>query len=133
VFLLIASYWLENCANFTPTDGGKRPIQRQPLLVQYKQQASPRLSMHNYTLLVISGNAKKHLTLLCQRKLALTASNSLFALCNYGGAPKKFKKWPCPLVRPKTNHTCHQKPHPSRETVPLKHSQISRLSEIICK
>jgi hypothetical protein len=35
------------------------------------------------------------------------------------GAPKKFKKWPCPLFRPKTNHTCHQKQNPSRKTVPL--------------
>ena len=32
----------------------KRPIQRQPLLLQYKQQANPLLSVHNYTQLVIS-------------------------------------------------------------------------------
>ncbi len=38
--------------------GGKWQIQRQPLLVQYKQQANPPLSMHNYTPLVISGNDK---------------------------------------------------------------------------
>jgi hypothetical protein len=24
----------------------------------------------------------------------------------------------CPLFRPRTNHTYHQKPNPSRETVP---------------
>jgi hypothetical protein len=24
-----------------------------------------------------------------------------------------------PLIRPKPNNTCHQKPNPSRETVPL--------------
>jgi hypothetical protein len=30
-----------------------------------------------------------------------------------------FKNWSRPLFRPKTNHTCHQKPNPSRETVPL--------------
>jgi hypothetical protein len=36
------------------------------------------------------------------------------------GAHKKFKKWPHSLFRPKTNHTCHQKPDPSRETAPLK-------------
>jgi hypothetical protein len=36
------------------------------------------------------------------------------------GAPKNFKKCPHPLFRPKTNLTCHQKPNPSRETVPLK-------------
>ncbi len=37
-----ASHWLEDCANFTP-------IQRQPLLVQYKHQANPLLSMNNST------------------------------------------------------------------------------------
>jgi hypothetical protein len=26
---------------------------------------------------------------------------------------KKLKKWPSPLFRPKTNHTCHQNPNPS--------------------
>ncbi len=42
----------------------KRQIQRQPLLVQYKEQASPLLSIYNYTPLVISGNYKnKQLTL----------------------------------------------------------------------
>jgi hypothetical protein len=31
---------------------------------------------------------------------------------------KQFKKWPRhrPLFRPRTNHTCHQRPNPSRET-----------------
>ncbi len=33
------------------------------------------------------------------------------------GAPNKFKKWPRPLFRPKTNHTGHKKLNPSRETV----------------
>jgi hypothetical protein len=47
------------------TPEGKGPIQRQPLLVQYKQQANPLLSMHSYTPLVISGNDKNdQLTLL---------------------------------------------------------------------
>ncbi len=36
------------------------------------------------------------------------------------GAPEKFNKWTRPLFRPKTNHTCHQKPNPFRETVPLR-------------
>jgi hypothetical protein len=27
---------------------------------------------------------------------------------------------PRPLFRPKTNHTCHQKPNLSRDTVPLR-------------
>jgi hypothetical protein len=31
-----------------------------------------------------------------------------------------FKKWPCPPVRPRTNHPCHQKPNPSREIIPLR-------------
>jgi hypothetical protein len=35
------------------------------------------------------------------------------------GAPKKFKKWSRPLFKPKTNHSCHQKPNSSRETIPL--------------
>ncbi len=39
-------------------------------------------------------------------------------------APKKFKKCPHPLLRPRTDHdhACPQKPNPSRETVPLKTS-----------
>ncbi len=31
----------------------------------------------------------------------------------------KLKNWLCPLLRPKTNHKCHQKPNPSSETFPL--------------
>jgi len=54
---------------FNTNDGGKRPIQRQPL----KHQADQLLSMHNYTPRVISGNDKnKQPTLLGQHKLALT-------------------------------------------------------------
>jgi hypothetical protein len=49
-------------------------------LSAYKQQANPLLSMNNYTPLVISRNEKnKQLTLLSQRKLALTAINKLLA------------------------------------------------------
>ncbi len=56
----------------------------QSLLVQYKQQANPLLSMHNYTQLVISRNDKnKQIILLSQRKLALTARNTLFVLKNH--------------------------------------------------
>jgi hypothetical protein len=55
--------------------GGKRPLQRQPHLVQYKQQANPCLSMKNYNPLVISWNDKnKQLTLLSQSKLAFLLS-----------------------------------------------------------
>ncbi len=52
-----------------------------------------------------------------QRKLALTARNTLFAK-KIIGAQKKNRP-PCPLFRPKTKHTRHQKPNPSLETVPL--------------
>jgi hypothetical protein len=73
--------------------------------------------MHNYSPPLISENNKKEqLALLSQRKLALTARNTLFAY-KIIGAPNKFQKWP--VLKPKTNHTCHQKPDPSRETVPL--------------
>jgi hypothetical protein len=103
---------------FYANAGGKQPM-RQPLFVQYKQQAHLLLSMDNYTPLSISRNDKnKQLTLLSQRKLALTARNTLL-LQKIIVAPKKFKKWPRPLFRPKTNHTCRQKPNPSRVTVPL--------------
>jgi hypothetical protein len=51
------------------------------LLVQYKQQANPLLSMHNYTPLFISRNDKnRQLTLSIQRKLALTTRNTLFVI-----------------------------------------------------
>jgi hypothetical protein len=61
--------------------GGKQPIQRQPLLVQYKHQANPLLSLYNKTPLVISRNYKNtQLILLSQRKQALTAINTLFDL-----------------------------------------------------
>jgi hypothetical protein len=61
--------------------GGKLPVQRQLLLEQYKQQANPLLSIHSYTPLVISRDDKnKQRTLLSQRKLALTARNTLFAI-----------------------------------------------------
>jgi hypothetical protein len=46
-----------------------------------KQQANPLLSMNNHAPLVICGNEKnKQLTLLSQRKLALTARNTLFGM-----------------------------------------------------
>jgi hypothetical protein len=44
----------------------------QPLLMQYKQQANPLLSMHYYTPLLISGNDKnKEIAVLSQCKLTL--------------------------------------------------------------
>jgi hypothetical protein len=66
---------------FNANTGGKHPIQHQPLLVQYKHQANPLLSMHNYTPLVIIWSDKNmKLTLLSQCKLALTAINKIVAL-----------------------------------------------------
>jgi hypothetical protein len=63
---------------FYANAGGKRPIQRQPLLVQYKHQANPLSSMNNFIQLVISRNDKnKLLTLLSRSKLPLTAIKSL--------------------------------------------------------
>ncbi len=59
------------------------------------------------------------LTLLSQRKVALTERKTLLSY-KIIGAPKQFKKWPHPLLRPRTDHACPQKPNPSRETVPLK-------------
>ncbi len=58
------------------------------------------------------------LTLISQCRLALIVRNTLLAF-KIIGTPKKFKIWPHTLLRPRTNHTWHQKPIPSRETVPL--------------
>jgi hypothetical protein len=70
--------------------GFKRPILRQPLKLQYKQQANPLLSINNYTPLVISwNNENKQLTLLSQHKLALTVRNT-FLLYKIIGAHKKI-------------------------------------------
>jgi hypothetical protein len=66
---------------FKASTGEKQQIQRQLLLIQYKQQANSLLSMNNYTPLEISrNNENKQLTLLSQRQLALTAMNKRFAL-----------------------------------------------------
>ncbi len=40
--------------------------------------------------------------------------------CKIIGAPKKFKNWPRPLFRPRTDHACPQKPNPCRKMLPLK-------------
>jgi hypothetical protein len=75
--------------NFYVNAGGKQPMQRHLLSVHYKQQANPLLLMHNYTRLVISGNNKNKELTSRQRKLALTARNTLFAILQYKniGAP----------------------------------------------
>jgi hypothetical protein len=94
------AHWLEECANFTPTlekNGGKK--QRQPLLVQYKQQANPLLSMHNYTPHVISGNDKnKQLTLLSQCKLTFNSSLGRYVFgseISYNKAPPRLPGLGC--------------------------------------
>ncbi len=107
---------------------GKLPIQRQPLLVQYKQQVNQLFSMHNYTPLVISGNDKnKQKTLQSLRKLALTARNTLFEF-KIIGAPKNVYKWPFlvfslylgrQLSILHTVYRYHRKPNPSPEKVPI--------------
>jgi hypothetical protein len=60
--------------------GTPKKFKKGPLLVLYKQQANPLLSMNNYTPLMISWNDQnKQLTLFSQRKLVLTARNTFFA------------------------------------------------------
>ena len=105
---------------FYANAGGKRPIQRQPLLLQYKQQANPLLSMNNYTPLVISRNDNnKQLTLISQRKLALTEKIRKW-LCKFGGTSKTIKNQARRFFRPISINVCHQKPNSARETVPFK-------------
>jgi hypothetical protein len=52
-------------------------------------------------------------------KLALTARNILLTHKFIGPSKKFAKNWKSPLFRPGTDHACHQKPNPSRETVSL--------------
>jgi hypothetical protein len=76
-------------------DAGGKPIQRQPLLEQYKQQANRILSINKYTPLVIRVNNKnKQLTLLSQRKLALTARNTLLCYKIIGAHKKILRNGP---------------------------------------
>jgi len=60
---------------------GQQQIQHQLLLVQYKQQANPLLSMNKYTPLVISRNEKnKQLTFFKPTQTGINRNNKLFAL-----------------------------------------------------
>jgi hypothetical protein len=105
----LASHWLEDYANIMPTlEENDQYMQRQPLLVQYKQQANPLLLMHNYTPLLISRNFKnKQITFLKLRKLAFTERNTLLPHKIIKSLEHlKNLKWPRPLFRPKTSHTC---------------------------
>jgi hypothetical protein len=56
--------------------------------VQYKQQANPSLSIHNYSPLVISGNDTPP-KLLSQGKLAFAKRNMF---CKFGGTSKNILK-----------------------------------------
>jgi hypothetical protein len=70
--------FLEDYANFLRQRRGKTTNPAPTTFSAIK--ANPLSSINNYTSLVIRGNDKtKQLTLLSQRKLALTASNTLFA------------------------------------------------------
>jgi hypothetical protein len=74
---------------------GKQSIHCQLLLVQYKQQANPLLSIHNCTSLVISRNDKNNqLTLLSQRKPVVTARNTVFPIENHWSTKKIQKMAP---------------------------------------
>ncbi len=108
----LASPWLDDCANFTPT-----PEENDQFSGNHSQSNSRSKPIHfyqqtNYTPLVISGNDKN-------KQTRSTARNTLLRY-KMIGAPKKFKKWPRILFRPKTNHTCYQKPNSSRNTVHLR-------------
>ncbi len=99
---------------------GKRPIQRQPLLVKYKQLANPLLSAHNYTPLVISRNYKNMELTLSQRKLEWTAIYKLHY--KIIGAPKKCKNQLPPVVRPSSVNFCQNLMRQS-----LKRDRVTRL------
>jgi hypothetical protein len=61
-------------------------------LIAIQAQANTLLSVNSYTPLAISRNDKnKQLTLLPQRKLALSARNTLFAISQHWST-KKIKK-----------------------------------------
>jgi hypothetical protein len=79
----IASHWLEDCANFTPMP--EETTNTAPTTISAIQAASQSTFINEqYTPLVISWNDKyKQLTLLSQRKLALTVRITLFALKNH--------------------------------------------------
>jgi hypothetical protein len=116
--LTLASHWLEDCANCTPT-GEENEIEHKPLFVRHLPQANPFLSLQDYTPLVISGEGthkNKQLKLLSKRKLAFTAINTLFSFCTSLELLNKYKNWHRPIFSPKR----HQKPNLSQETVPLK-------------
>jgi hypothetical protein len=101
----LASHWLEDCANFTPT-----PVEND----QYRANHSCQWTIILH--LWIAGMTIANI--ISQLKLALTTRNIL-SRYKIIRATKKFKKLIRPLFRPKTYHTCHQKTNSSCETIPL--------------
>ncbi len=105
---------------FYANAGGKRPIQRQPLLVHYKHQANLLLLMLNYILLVICRNDKnKQLTFLSQCKLAFTGKKYVSSSVNSEGHLNKLNTRRDTSSGTYLSNICHQKPNTARETIPL--------------
>jgi hypothetical protein len=78
----LASHWLEDCANFTPTakENNQNSANYSWYNASNKQIRFYQYTLHNYIPFMISRNDKnKQLTLLRQRKLALTSRNTLYA------------------------------------------------------
>jgi hypothetical protein len=90
--IALASHCLEDCANFTPTmEENDQYNANHSHPVQYKHQAKLLFSMNNFSPLVISTSDKnKQLTLVSQRKLALTGKICKW-FCQFGGTSKKLK------------------------------------------
>jgi hypothetical protein len=96
-------HWLEDSANITPTPEENDQYSAAPsTLFEIQAASQSTFIMNNYTSLEISGIDKN--TQQLRHKIIRE--------------PKTFKRLTGPLFRPKTNHICHQKPNPSRETVP---------------
>jgi hypothetical protein len=69
----------EGLCKFYAKAAGKRPIQRQQLLVQYKEQANPLLSLHNHT----SANMV-FVNAILLRGIKTQTKNHIFIFENYG-------------------------------------------------
>jgi hypothetical protein len=106
---------------FFDNAGGKQQIQRQLLLVQYKQQANPLLSMNNYTPLVVSRNDKnKQLAIIKPKQTSINRNKDTFCIIKSSETLKNKTNQPRPLVTPSSVNFCQHFLNLSRETVPLK-------------
>ncbi len=111
----LASYWLKNCANFTPTPKENNQCSANyvyVLLVQCKQQANPFYQW-------VSRNYKnKQLVLFSQRKLALIARNTHFAIKNHWSTKKLKKNGPVLFLGLKlTIHVIKSQIHLARQSL----------------